>query len=103
VENEKLKDIYFAESYRRLLNELDNSINFNFNEKYKSDTILFSCYIVILFLLYFILWRKFIENTRHSLWVTKSMLSIIPLEIIKKVDKIRDYLLSNQKSKVSNN
>ena len=97
-----MKDIYFAESYRRLLNELDNSINFNFSEKYKNDTILFACYIVILFLLYFILWHKFIENTRHSLWVTKSMLSIIPLEIIKNVPKIRDFLMASQKTKISN-
>lgn len=82
VENENLKDIYFADSYKNLLSQLDLSIFYSFDQKDKEDTILFSCYIVVLFLLYFILWNKFIESTRHSLWVTKSMLAIIPLEII---------------------
>jgi hypothetical protein len=94
VQNEDLKDIYFADSYSMLLTELDGSIYYNFDSKDKEDTILFAVYIVCLFLLYFILWNKFIESTRHSLWVTKSMLAIIPLEIIQKVPKIKDFLLA---------
>ena len=82
IQNENLKDIYFSDSYSSLLNKLDESIFYNFDSKDKQDTILFACYIVILFLLYFILWNKFLEATRHSLWVTKSMLAIIPLDII---------------------
>lgn len=82
VENENLKDVYFADSYKRLLRELDLSLFYNFDDKDREDTILFSVYVVVLALLYFILWNKFMEATRHSLWVTKSMLAIIPLEII---------------------
>ena len=82
VDNEIMKDKYFAESYTQLLVELDKSIFFRFDDKDNMDTILFACYVAILFLFYFVLWRKFIEMTRHSLWVTKSMLAIIPLEII---------------------
>ena len=52
---------------------------------------------VILYLLYFILWRRFIEATRHPLWVTKSMLTIISLEIIQKVPKIKNNLLVLQR------
>lgn len=77
-----MKDDYFLISYETLLSSLGSSISYNFDNKVRLDTILFAVYIVILFLLYFILWRKFIESTRHSLWVTKSMLAIIPLEII---------------------
>ncbi len=62
---------------------------------------MFVAYIVMLFLLYFILWGKFIESTRHSLFVTKSMLSIIPLEIISKVPKIKDFLLASSKTTLS--
>jgi len=82
VDNENLKDIYFEDSYKRLLVQLDLSIFYNFDQRDSQDTILFAVYIVILFLLYFILWNKFMEVTRHSLWVTKSMLAIIPLDII---------------------
>ena len=101
IDNENLKDVYFADSYKQLLSQLDLSLFYNFDDKDKEDTILFSVYIVILFLLYFILWNKFIESTRHSLWVTKSMLAIIPLDIIQKVPKIKDFLLASSKNSLS--
>ena len=101
IQSENLKDIYFADSFNQLLIQLDLSIHYNFDNKDKQDTILFAVYIVILFLLYFILWTKFMEATRHSLWVTKSMLAIIPLEIIQKVPKIKDFLLASSKNTLS--
>ncbi len=75
---------------------------FNFEERKSEDTILFIIYIVILILFYLILWRKFIEQTTHSLWVTKSMLAIIPLDIISKNEKIRVFLLESSKSRQKN-
>ncbi len=101
IENELLKDQYFKPSYNQLLEFLYESISYNFSEKEKEDTILFAIYIVLLVGLYFILWTRFIEATRHSLWVTKSMLAIIPLEIIQKVPKIKDFLLASSKTAIS--
>mmetsp|Transcript_2156 Transcript_2156/g.2058 ORF Transcript_2156/g.2058 Transcript_2156/m.2058 type:complete len:133 (+) Transcript_2156:787-1185(+) len=101
VQNEELKKTYFTTSYQSLQDELNSSILYNFNQRIRTDTILFACYIVVLCLLYFILWSKFIEATRHSLWVTKSMLAIIPLEIIQKVPKIREFLLASSKNTLS--
>lgn len=101
VDNENLKDIYFEDSYKQLLVQLDQSIFYNFDQRDSQDTILFVVYIVVLFLLYFILWNKFMETTRHSLWVTKSMLAIIPLDIIQKVPKIKDFLLASSKTTLS--
>jgi hypothetical protein len=101
IDNENLKDIYFEDSYKQLLVQLDLSIFYNFNQRDNQDTILFACYIVILFLLYFIIWNKFMEITRHSLWVTKSMLAIIPLDIIQKVPKIKDFLMASSKTTYS--
>ena len=98
IENEVLKDQYFEIAYTDLLFKLNDSIRYNFNQRDSQDTILFACYIVILFMLYFIIWKKFMETTRHSLWVTKSMLAIIPLDIIQKVPKIKDFLLASSKS-----
>jgi len=101
IQNEMLQDTYLQASYQALLDQLDQSIFYNFTQRDNQDTILFACYIVILFLLYFILWNKFMETTRHSLWVTKSMLAIIPLDIIQKVPKIRDFLLASSKTTFS--
>jgi hypothetical protein len=101
IKNEDLKDIFFDDSYKQLLSQLDLSIFYNFDQRDSQDTILFAVYIVILFLLYFILWNKFMEVTRHSLWVTKSMLAIIPLDIIQKVPKIKDFLLASSKTTLS--
>ena len=101
IQNEILKDLYFKESYVELLDQLDESIYYNFDNKNSDDAMLFAAYIVFLFVLYFILWRRFIESTRHSLWVTKSMLSIIPLDIIQKVDKIKNFLLNSSKAQMS--
>ena len=101
VNSEYLKDNFFDDSYTQLLSQLDLSIFYNFNLRHNQDTILFAVYIVILFLLYFILWNKFMETTRHSLWVTKSMLAIIPLDIIQKVPKIKDFLLASSKTTFS--
>jgi hypothetical protein len=95
IENEILKDQYLDKAYSDLLYKLNDSIRYNFNQRDSQDTILFACYIVILFMLYFIIWKKFMETTRHSLWVTKSMLAIIPLDIIQKVPKIKDFLLAS--------
>jgi hypothetical protein len=96
-----MKDVYFTESYKQLLIELDKSVQYRFDEKDNMDTIIFACYVAILFILYFVFWRKFIEMTRHSLWVTKSMLAIIPLEIIQKVNKIKEFLLASSKNTLS--
>lgn len=101
VNSEYLKDNFFNDSYKQLLAQLDLSIFYNFNMRHNQDTILFAVYIVILFLLYFILWNKFMETTRHSLWVTKSMLAIIPLDIIQKVPMIKDFLLASSRTTYS--
>lgn len=101
IQNEMLQDTYLQASYQALLDKLDQSIFYNFTRQENLDTILFASYFVILLLLYFVLWNKFMETTRHSLWVTKSMLAIIPLDIIQKVPKIRDFLLASSKTTFS--
>ena len=101
IQNEDLKNIYFETSFNELLGSLDQSIYKSFSDKDKIDTILFSIYVVLLFILYFLIWNKFLEMTKYSLWVTKSMLSIIPLEIIEKVQKIKDFLLSTSGASLS--
>ena len=101
IQSEHLKDNYLSPSYQLMLKEIDNSIQITFQEKHKQDSILFAVYIVILFALYFVVWKKFIDQTRHSVWVTKCMLAIIPLEIIEKVPKIKEFLLTSSRNALS--
>lgn len=83
------------------MQKLNDSITVQFNNRYREVTILFAFYLFLLFLMYFVLWGRFVESMRHSLWVTKSMLAIIPLEIIEKVKVIKDFLYATSRSAIS--
>ena len=75
-----------------------DSINIQFDNRNREVIILFIIYLALLFLMFFVLWGRFVESMRHSLWVTKSMLAIIPLEVIEKVKVIKDFLMSTSRA-----
>ncbi len=60
----------------------------------------FSVYLGALVLSYFVVWSRFVESMRLSLWVTKSMLAIIPIEVIEKVKVIKDFLMTTSQAAV---
>lgn len=95
---EKLNEIYFAAAYNTLIEKLNYSITVQFENRDREVTILFTLYLFLLMLMYFILWGRFVESMRHSLWITKSMLSILPLEVIEKVKVIKDFLMSTSRA-----
>src|SRR3569833_2211964 len=101
VQNEQLNLIYFSKAYNILMNNLNQSILASFSTRNKEITILFALYLLILLLMYFILCGKFVESMRHSLWITKSMLAIIPLEVIGKVKTIKDFLMAISRAAIS--
>ena len=71
----------------------NQSITVQFNNRNKEIVAIFSVYLTLLIISYFIVWGRFVESMRHSLWVTKSMLAIIPIEVIEKVKVIKDFLM----------
>ena len=71
-----------------------------FENRNKEIVAVFSVYLSLLVLSYFIVWGRFVESMRHSLWVTKSMLAIIPIEVIEKVKVIKDFLLATSQAAV---
>ena len=101
IEDERLNEIYFATAYGILMERLNESITVQFDNRNTNLTILCGVYIVVLLLMYYFLWCKFVESMRLSLWVTKSMLAIIPLEVIEKVKDIKDFLMATSKSAMS--
>jgi hypothetical protein len=94
IENEQLNLIYFSAAYNVLMDKLQQSILVSFENRNKEITILFAFYVFIMIVLYFLIWGRFVESMRHSLWVTKSMLAIIPLEVIEKVKAIKEFLMA---------
>jgi hypothetical protein len=71
-----------------------------FDNRNKELIALFSVYLGLLILMYLLAWRRFVESMRLSLWVTKSMLAIIPTEVIEKVKVIKDFLFATSQASV---
>ena len=98
VSDERLESQYFTDAYLRLQNMLSTSLQNKFSSEYNLLLILFIIYLLILLFIYFFAWTMFIESTRHSLWITKSMLAIIPVSTIQEVRSIKDFLISTSES-----
>ena len=98
VKYERLQNRYFVHAYERLQGMLNDGLNAKFDSEYQLVLILFVCYLLTLAILYFFLWSIFIESTRHSLWVTKSMLAIIPVNTIQEVRSIKEFLIQTSQS-----
>lgn len=101
IQDEQLNEIYFSTAYHALIERLNDSINVQFDNRNQEMSIVFAFYLIFLVLLFFLLWGKFVESMRHSLWVTKSMLAIIPLEVIEKVKAIKDFLMSTSRAAIN--
>ena len=65
-----------------------------FEIRNKEIIITFSVYISLILLSYLIGWGFFVESMRKSLWVTRSMLVIIPITAVEKVKVIKEFLLT---------
>ena len=101
-ENERMQNRYFCSAYQKLLDVLDRNLGSMFDSEYSSILILFTAYLVILSVLYFFVWTMFVEHTRNSLWVTKCMLGIIPVNTILEVKNIKDFLINSSKGLMLN-
>ena len=98
ISDERLDSRYFTFAYLQLQNMLKTSLQNDFTTEYTLLLILFICYILLLLFIYLFVWTIFVESTRHSLWITKSMLAIIPVSTIQEVRSIKDFLISTSES-----
>ncbi len=98
IKDERLQSRYFTYAYEQLQDMLSTRLESKFTAEYELVLILFVCYLIILAFLYFFIWSMFVESTRHSLWVTKSMLAIIPVSTIQEVRSIKDFLIQTSQS-----
>jgi len=98
IEYERLNARYFTFAYQELQNMLSSELDEKFNSENSLILGLFIGYLFILAILFFFVWALFVESTRHSLWVTKSMLAIIPVNTIQEVKSIKDFLIQTSQS-----
>jgi len=54
----------------------------------------FIIFIIALAVAYLILWTPFVNRLNREIWRTKSMLTIIPIEVIMKIPRIQEFLHS---------
>ena len=100
--NERMRNKYFALVFNNLLHTLGDDTENKFKVENRSLLIAFILFIVGILLIYAFVWREFVESTRVSLWVTKCMLGIIPINMILDVKNIKDFLTSSSKGLMVN-
>ena len=91
---------YFTKAYNKLQDGLRVSMEDLFAYEKMLLTVIFIICLLMLVLIYILFSKVFVENTKDSLWVTKSLLTIIPPEIILQVSKIRHFVISTSKSMI---
>ena len=57
--------------------------------------ILFACYYVFAILIFWFVWRPYLKSLNNKIWRTKGMLSMIPTDIMKKYENLRNAFNSN--------
>ena len=55
-------------------------------------------YLIIILVLNLVLWSRFVEDAKKSLWITRCMLMIVPLEVIFNIQKIKDFVITTSKN-----
>ncbi len=100
IDNHWLMYEYFTKAYETLQIGLRTSMDDLFDTEKLLLTVIFILYMIFLVLIYILFSKVFVENTKDSLWVTKSLLTILPPEIILQVAKIRHFVLSTSKSMI---
>jgi len=53
---------------------------------------LFIIFMIVMLVAYLVLWTPFVNRLNKEIWRTKSMLTIIPIEVIIKIPKIQQFL-----------
>ena len=92
---DQMQSEYFNISLNLLVNLLESDINTRFSNQMNTFKIVFIIYIVYLIAVYFFIWRTFITHIQSELWKAKSVLTILPPELIMLIPSIKEFILNN--------
>jgi len=91
-ETNKMQYVYIMAAFRSLMSSFKVSLDDKFSSELTSRLIAFILFIIALVMVYVALWVPFIIKIKNDIWRTKSMLSMIPVNVIGKIKSIRMYL-----------
>jgi len=92
LEINTMQDIYIKDSFRTLMTAFRQSIKDSFSNQITIRLIVFIVFLVLLMSIYIFIWQTLVRNIINDIWRTKSMLNMIPLNVIAKIKSIRLYL-----------
>jgi hypothetical protein len=92
-----------GDSLRHLVTRLSDLTNEYFKSTIDIKVISFVIFIVALSLAYLALWLPFVIKLSKDMWRSKSMLSIIPIEVILRMPRINQFLLKQSFSEIKVN
>jgi len=91
-EIDKMQHLYIRNTFRILTAEFQSSLNSQFDSAITRRLIIFIVFLVAIFAMYIIAWLPLMRKISIDIWRTKSMLTMIPLDVISKIRSIRLYL-----------
>eukprot|EP00826_Nyctotherus_ovalis_P055104 TRINITY_DN7297_c0_g2_i5.p2 TRINITY_DN7297_c0_g2~~TRINITY_DN7297_c0_g2_i5.p2 ORF type:complete len:266 (+),score=25.88 TRINITY_DN7297_c0_g2_i5:641-1438(+) len=100
--NERMKNRYFSRAYNELLNLSRKDLIRGFSAQNTLQLILLVVFTAVNFLIYFFIWTYFIASVRNSLWVTKCMLGILPINVVLEVGNIKKFLVNSSDELILN-
>lgn len=58
------------------------------------EDIKFSIFIIMLFVVFLFIWTPYLKNLNMKIWRTKGMLNMIPMDIIRKNENLKNAFIS---------
>jgi len=92
IEINDMQDIYIKLSFRLLMSEFKLSLKEKFDNALTLRLVVFILFIVLVICIYLFAWQTLVSKITTDIWRTKSMLNMIPLNVIAKIKSIRLYL-----------
>ena len=93
--SEVTESYYFNISISYLADNLQTDIENNFTNQLNIFEYCFIAFIIYIVIVYIFLWIGFMSELQIELWKEKSILSILPAEIIIAIPSIKDFIVNN--------
>jgi len=91
-EVDTMQHVYIKESFAILMQAFQQGLNDEFNTNTTNRLIFYIFFNIILVIIYFIFWLPLVSKLNRDIWRTKSMLTMIPLNVVAKIRSVRVFL-----------
>jgi PAS domain S-box-containing protein len=91
-EVDTMQHTYIKYSFAILMQAFQSGLNDEFNTNTTNRLIFYIFFNIILVIIYFIFWLPLVSKLNRDIWRTKSMLTMIPLNVVAKIRSVRVFL-----------